>query len=315
MSRGTEFNQGRAAVPSYSGIHVALLTPFDPDGGLDLPATKRLVDALIERGVHGCVANASTGQFATLSMDERRASLAAVVEAAAGRVPVTAQVGAMTTADAVAGAAWAKHAGAAAVMAVTPYYDALDEREIEGYYRAIAEVGLPVMLYNNPWATGQSLSPELVARLARIEGVRYLKDSTAELDRVFRIRQLCGDGLQVISGWDTLVLPALLSGVRCLILGSANAVPEACAVLWRLAAVEEDLEASRSLWASLHPVCDFFMESGFAAAVRAATCLRVVDVGPARPPVLPLRQDLADELAGLLARLDDTLDALRRAEA
>ena len=297
---------------SYSGIHVALVSAFTGDGAPDLPTTRRLVDELIGRGVHGLVANASTGQFATLSVDERKAGLAAVTEAAAGRVPVTAQVGAMTTAEAVMGAAWARELGAAAVMAVTPYYDALDEREVEGYYSAVAEVGLPVMLYNNPWATGWSMSPELVARLARIDGVRFLKDSTGELDRVFRIRHLCGDGLQVISGWDTLVLPALLSGVRCLVLGSANAVPEALFALWRLAVVEEDLDAARSLWAALYPVCGFFMTAGFAAAVRAATSLRVMDVGPARPPVLPLRQDLADELVDLLARLDVAFEAAPR---
>ena len=296
----------------YSGIHVALVSAFGPGGELDLPTTKRLVDGLLERGVHGFVANASTGQFATLSPDERKAFLAAVMEAAAGRVPVTAQVGAMTTAEAVDGAAWAKELGAAAVMAVLPYYDVLDEREVEGYYRAVAEVGLPVMLYNNPWATGWSMSPELVARLARIDGVRYLKDSAAELDRVFRIRQLCGDGLQVISGWDTLVLPALLSGVRCLVLGSANAIPEALVALWRLAWVDEDLQAARALWAAAYPVCDFFMTAGFAATVRAATSLRVVDVGAARPPVLPLRKELAGEMAGLLAGLDEAMRSMGR---
>ena len=85
-------------------MHVALLSTFADDGGLDVLKTKRLVDDLIDRGVHGCVANASTGQFATLTVEERRAGLAAVMDAAAGRVPITAQVGAMTTAEAVAGA-------------------------------------------------------------------------------------------------------------------------------------------------------------------------------------------------------------------
>jgi len=297
---------------SYSGIHVALVSAFGPGGELDLSTTRRLVEALIGRGVHGLVANASTGQFGTLSTDERKAFLAAVMEAAAGRVPVTAQVGAMTTAEAVDGAAWAKELGAAAVMAVLPYYDALDEREVEGYYRAVAEVGVPVMLYNNPWATGWSMSPELIARLARIEGVFSIKDSASELDRAFRIRQLCGDGLQVISGWDTLVLPALLSGVRCLVLGSANAIPEALVALWRVAVVEEDLEAARALWAAAYPVCDFFMTAGFAATVRAATSLRVVDVGAARLPVLPLEETLARRLQELLAQLDEVLESVGR---
>lgn len=294
---------------SHAGVHVALLSAFIDNGELDLPTTKQLVNDLIERGVHGCVANGSSGQFATLTLDERKATLAAVVEAAAGRVPVTAHVGAMTTAEAVAGAAHAREVGAAAVMAIPPYYDQLDGREVEGYYRAVAEVGLPVMLYNNPSVTGWSMEPELIARLAGIDGVRSIKDSSAEADRVFRIWQLCGDELQVIAGWDTLALPALLSGVDCLILGSANAVPEACVSLWRLAVADRDIEAARSLWAALYPVCRFFEANGFAETVRAATGLRGVDVGPARSPVLPLQEGLAAELAGLLERLDEVTNA------
>ena len=154
------------------------------------------------------------------------------------------------------------------------------------------------------------MSPELVARLAQIEGVRSLKDSEAQADRAFRIRQLCGDGLEVISGADTLALPALLTGVKCLVLGSANAVPEACVALWELAVVREDLAGARALWAALYPLCAFFEEAGYAAAVRAATGLRGVDVGPARAPVLPLREPLVGELRGLLDRLSGVMEPL-----
>jgi 4-hydroxy-tetrahydrodipicolinate synthase len=246
-----------------------------------------------------------------LTEDERREFLATVIKVAAGSVRVTAQVGAMTTAAAVEGAAHAQELGADAVIAICPYYEGLDEREIEGYYRAIAEVGLPVMLYNNPYVTGWSMRPEFVARLAQIDGVDFIKDTTADaVDRIFRIHQLCGDTLEYISGMDTLAFSAFTAGVRAAVWGAANATPEACVRLWELTVRDEEYDKARALWRAFYPVNRFFEESGYCAVLRATCIRRGVDLGRSRPPVLPFDESLLPELEDLLGELEATMQAL-----
>ncbi|WP_020132958.1 dihydrodipicolinate synthase family protein [Streptomyces sp. 303MFCol5.2] len=285
----------------FSGVHAALLTAFDADGALDTRATAALATDLIDRGVHGLVVNGSTGEFASLSTEERRLNLETVIAAVGDRTQVTAQVGAMTTADAVASAQHALKAGAVAGMLVCPYYEAIDEREVEAYFRTVAEVGLPLMIYNNPSATGWSMRPEFIAELAAIDGVRFLKDTTPEVGRLFRIRQLCGDSVEILSGQDSVALAGFLAGgAQATVWGAVNAVPEACVRLWELAVLDRDAERARAFWQRLYPLTHFFETHGYAQAVKTATNLRGVDVGVPRLPALPVETSDIDELRQLL---------------
>jgi 4-hydroxy-tetrahydrodipicolinate synthase len=287
-----------------SGVHVALVTAFHDDGSLNHDGCAVLADDLINRGVHGVVVNGSTGEFASLTGDERRAVVETVIDAADKRVPVTVQVGAMSTGEAVAHAEHAKTAGAATALLVSPYYEPLDAREIEAYFAAVAEVGLPIMIYNNPAATGWSMEPELIARLSQIQGVRYIKDTTTEAARMFRIAELCGDRLQILNGQDSLSLTGFLAGNRATVWGAPNATPEACVRLWELTVAEPEIEPARALWTAMFPLMRFFEDSGYAQAVKAATNLRGINVGPPRLPALPLSADRIEELTKLLERLD-----------
>ncbi|MDQ6815864.1 MAG: dihydrodipicolinate synthase family protein [Actinomycetota bacterium] len=287
---------------ALSGVHVALATAFDTDYSLNSDATAALADDLIERGIHGIVVNGSTGEFAALTVSERRQVVDAVLEATDGRVPVTVQVGAMTTQEAVAHAQHAAAAGASAAMLVCPYYEPIDDREVEAYFRDVAAVGLPLMIYNNPAATGWSMDPSLIARLSEIDEVCYIKDTTTDLSRMFRIRQLCGDRLQILSGQDSLALVGFLAGAQATVWGAPNATPEACVRLWELTVRDPDLEAARALWDALYPVMRFFEESGYVQAVKAGTNLRI-DIGPPRHPALPLDDDRVGELKVLMERL------------
>jgi 4-hydroxy-tetrahydrodipicolinate synthase len=294
------------AMFSYEGVHAALLTAFDPAGALQPERTAALVDDLVGRGVHGVVVNGSTGEFAALTADERRANVETVVAAAGGRVPVTVGVGAITTREAAAHAVHARAAGAVAGLLVAPWYEAIDEREVEAYVRGVArESGLPLMIYNNPAATGWSMRPELIARLVEVDEVRYLKDTTGDAGRISRVRELCGDRIEILNGQDTLALVGFLAGARATVWGAVNAIPDACVRLWELTVASLDIVAARALWEALYPVNRFFEENGYAQAVKTATRLRGVDVGPPRHPLLPLEPAAEAELAALL----DTLAA------
>jgi 4-hydroxy-tetrahydrodipicolinate synthase len=239
----------------------------------------------------------------------------AVVAVVDGRVPVTVQVGAMTTGEAIGHAEHASAHGATAALVVSPYYESLDEREIEAYFRRVGEVGLPLMIYNNPAATGWSMTPELIARLSEIDAVCALKDTTHEPSRIFRIAELCGDRLQILSGQDSLALLGFLAGAKATVWGAPNATPEACVRLYQLAVGDPDLSAARALWSALFPVMRFFEHSGYVQAVKTATNLRGIDVGPPRHPALPLDPARTEELRALLNRVEAALEVGTAARA
>ncbi len=299
---------------TFRGVHSALVTPFDEHDRVDEGALAALVEDQIGAGMHGVVVNGSTGEFPALTPDERRRTVEVVADAAAGRVPMTVQVGAMTTRE----SELAEHAtgsGAACLLVVSPYYEPLVDDEIADHFSAVAEVGPPVMIYNNPSGTGWTMSPELIARLAEHDNIRFLKDTTGDARRLFRIRELCGDDLELLNGQDTLALLGFLAGAQATVWGAPNAVPEACLRLWQLTVDSPDLAAARALWECFYPVNRFFEENGYMAAVKAATRLRGVEVGRPRRPIAPLGTEQTGELQGLLTQLEHGLDAVRSAGA
>lgn len=294
----------------FRGVHSALITPFDQDGDLDEPGLAHLVEDQMSAGLHGVVVNGSTGEFAALTDAERRRTVEVVTEAAAGRVPVTVQVGAMTTAAALAHAEHATAAGARCLLVVGPYYEPLSDAEVVDHFTALAEVGPPVMIYNNPAGTGQTMSPELIARLAEHDNIRYLKDTTGDARRLFRVRELCGSALQLLNGQDSLALLGFLAGAEATVWGAPNAVPAACLSLWRLTVDAPDVPKARALWDDFYPVNRFLEEHGYVAAVKAGTALRGVPAGAPRLPIADLAPDRTAELSSLVGRLSDTLERL-----
>ncbi len=281
------------------GVHVALVTPFAPDGSVDEAVLAELVEDQLSAGLSGLVVGGGTGEGLTLSEEENGRVLAVVVDVAGGRVPVTAHISALGTAATVRNARRALEAGASVGMLQAPYDAPLRDEELVAHARAVAGVGLPIMLYNNV-STGISLSTELVARLAEIDGVAYLKDSSADAARLTEISRLVGDGLQVLLGKDSFALFGFLAGARATVLGSPNAVPEAVVRLHRLTASDADLDAARALWTTLLPVLSFFETEGYVPAVKAATEQRGLRVGAPRPPTLPLGDAQRSELLALL---------------
>ncbi len=292
----------------YEGIHAALLTPFRSDESVNEDVLGELIEDLIGNGIQGLVVNGSTGEGLLLRNDEWRRTATLAREATHGRIRMTLQVGALTTREAVANAAYASEIGAEAVMLLPPFYEPLDDRELEGYVRAVADVGLPIMIYNNPAAVGWSISPSVIAQLSEIDGVRYLKDTTADAARLFEVRRLVGDRMQLLNGQDTLAILGFLGGTRASVWGAANAVPRACVRLWELTVDQPDVVAARRLWQALYPVTQFFEAEGYVASVKAATELRGIMVGAPRLPSLALSAEARDRLAPLLRAVEEALD-------
>jgi 4-hydroxy-tetrahydrodipicolinate synthase len=236
-----------------SGILTALITPFDGQDRIDTENLRRIVDRSIDGGVDGVVACGSTGEFAAMTGVERRHVVETVIDQTAGRVPVVAQTGATSTAEAIALSRHARDAGASVLMVVTPYYEPLSLDETLGYLRTVAgAVDIPVMLYNLPGATGVNLDPETVGRLAReVENIQYIKDTSADMAQAGRLIHHYGDVISTFLGCDSLLLAALTEGAAGVMAGTANVMPEELVSVCR-AVQAGDFGRARAEWVEIY---------------------------------------------------------------
>jgi 4-hydroxy-tetrahydrodipicolinate synthase len=280
----------------FHGVLPALITPFTRDGAaIDTGALAAIVERLVEGGVAGLVPGGSTGEFTTLSHAERRLLIETTVDAAADRVPVVAGTGALSTRETVELSLHAEQAGAAGVMIVPPFYDALSWRELLAHYTAVADaIAIPIMYYNLPGASGVTLTAGQLRQLP----ITSLKDTGG--DAVAATELIQTDGPTLLNGWDTLTFAALAAGVRAVVWGVASILPEHCVELHRLLIDDIDLPAARDLWARLWPLCRFLESQSYPAAVKIACGLVGDTTGPVRAPLLPLDDTATRELASLL---------------
>jgi dihydrodipicolinate synthase/N-acetylneuraminate lyase len=288
----------------FPGIIPAVTTPFDPSGAIDMPALERNLGALLDAGVHGFVATGTMGEAGSLSSAERRAVIDATVRAAAGRVPVIAGVSAGTPAASIAYASDAAAAGADAIMLLPPLGYRADEREIVAFYRTVGEAaGLPVMIYNNPEASGTDMPVALIARIAaEVEQVVAVKECSGDARR---IAALLNDapGLEVVVGGDDWALEGLCAGATGWISGVADCAPAECVELYDACRAAE-LERARAVYGRLLPLARLDMTPKLVQFFKGAQDALGFTGGPTRPPRLPL--DESDR-----AVLDDALAALR----
>jgi 4-hydroxy-tetrahydrodipicolinate synthase len=219
-------------------------------------------------------------------------------------VPVVAQTGAMSTAEAVELSRHAQDAGASVLMVVAPYYEPLTLDETVDYLRTVADaVDVPVMLYNLPAATGVNLSPETVGQLARdVENIRYIKDTSADMAQAGRLVHNHGDVIATFVGWDSLTLAALTEGAAGVMAGTANVMPAELVSIYR-AISDGDLERAQAEWSAIYPLMDAIMSAPFIPAVKAALNALGFPAGSPRKPVHDLDAATASTIASLAAAL------------
>ena len=286
----------------FRGTYTVLVTPFTADGAqVDLAALRRLVAFQIEGGVDGLVPLGSTGEFLSVSRDERTAIVETVVDAAAGRAPVLVGAGAEDTREAVALSREAEALGAAGVMVIPPFYSVPTADELYVHYKAIADaIGIPVMVYNNPAAANVDLTPALLARLAGIEGCRYVKESTLDVTRVRDIIAACGERMAVFAGvlgYESAWLGAVGWVAVC-----SNVAPRLSAGMFRAAAAG-DRATALPLYRRLAPLLPWVGGPRYVSGTKAAFRLMDMDMGPPRPPRLPLPESDLPALAAVLRDL------------
>lgn len=273
----------------FEGVIPAVVTPFDDSGGVDTDALAANAEWLIEEGATGLVGTGTMGEAQSLNASERRLVIETLAAAANGRVSVTAGVSSGTPAASIGYATDAEAAGAGSLMLLPPLGYEGDEREIEAFYRTVAEAtALPIMAYNNPKASGTDMRPGLVARLGDIEGVVAVKECSGDARRIAEILNATED-LEVLVGGDDWALEGFCAGATGWIAGVANVAPRECVELYRLCR-DGSLDDARAVYERILPLGRLDMHPKLVQFFKAAMDLVGRAGGPCRPPRLELTE-------------------------
>lgn len=293
--------------PLFSGSIVALVTPMDSAGEVNYGQLKKLVNYHVEAGTTAIVSVGTSGEAATLSIEENIKTILKTVEFADGRIPVIAGAGANATSEAVTMTKLLNGSGIAGCLTVVPYYNKPTQQGMYLHFKTIAEcTDLPQILYNVPGRTGSDLLPETVGRLAEIPNIVGIKEATSDVSRVQKIKKLAGEDFIVLSGDDATFLDSMKAGGEGVISVTNNVAAADMAKICQLALAgnfEEAEKINQRLMALHH---DLFVESNPIPVKWACYKLGLIDEPTLRLPLTTLSEEAqpkvikALQIAGLL---------------
>ena len=286
----------------FEGVFTALVTPFRDDV-VDERALVDLVEQQIAAGIDGLVPCGSTGEAATLSHAEHRRVIEVVVGAARGRVQVLAGTGSNSTREAVELTRHAKEAGADGALLISPYYNKPTQEGIVAHYARVArETGFPLVVYNVPGRTASNILPATLARLAEIEQVVGVKESSGNLDQIAHVIASCPESFVVLSGDDWATLPLLAIGGKGVISTTSNVAPSEIVSLVR-AFRAGDVQRAREIHHRLLPLFDVLFCETNPIAVKAALVLRGLVRDEIRLPLTSITVPNRDRLEAVMKEL------------
>lgn len=243
----------------FEGAYTAIVTPFGADGQVNYDTFAKLIEAQVAAGIDGIVPVGTTGESPTLDVDEHGKVIEKAIELAAGRIKVIAGTGANSTSEAIELTRHAKDAGADGTLQVTPYYNKPNQEGLYRHFSAVADLGLPVVLYNVPGRSSREIAVETVARLSEHPNVVCVKEAGGSVDRVSAITDACD--IEILSGDDSLALPMMSVGAKGVISVASNVVPAEVAQMIH-AALEGDMETAGRLHRKYYPLFrDMFVDT------------------------------------------------------
>lgn len=280
----------------FTGSMVALVTPMKADNSLDWDALHKLVEWHLEKGTRAIVVVGTTGESATLTMQEHAEVIRRAVDQVHGRIPVIAGTGANSTSEALELTEGAKAAGADACLLVTPYYNKPSQEGLFLHHKLIAErVAIPQLLYNVPGRTAVDMLPETVARLATIDNIIGIKEATGSMERLQALRAVTPDDFLMLSGDDGTALEFLCQGGHGEISVTANVVPDQTAKMCELALAGK-VEDARLIDQRLMPLHKaLFLEANPIPVKWAVARMGLMQEG-IRLPLTPLAQEYRAQL-------------------
>ena len=287
------------------GIIPAVITPLTSDGKFNEKAMRKLLNYLIEGGVHGVFVVGTTGEFYGLTPEEKRNIYEIAKDETNGRVPVYAGTNGITTRETVMLTQIAEECRVDAVSVLTPMFVTPSQSQLVKHYKTIAEnTTLPVVLYNNPPKTSVNLSPETVAKLAEVQNIVGIKDSSGDMtvaaEYIRLTRQM--DNFSVLMGRDTLIYGALCYGAAGSIASCANVAPGLCVDIYEKF-IAGDMKGSLNAQFTLAPLRIAFSLGTFPAVIKESLTLLGIEAGPCMEPAGPMTNDERTKLKNVLVEM------------
>ncbi len=286
-----------------SGINLAMQTPFHEDGSINYSEWERLIDIYIDAGVHGLVLGSGTGQHPYLTEDECNKLYEVGVRRIDGRCNAICQSSALNMDEVTRRSKHAEDTGADALMILPPYLEGpADDNGLFEFYRELdAVVGIDIVGYNIPQATGIGVSPDLYVRLSGLDQFNYIKDSAGDLTTHQQYLQAGG---KVLNGCDTTTVFALMAGATGAIWGGANYMPHETVALFNHVAAEDHAKAL-ALWQKMLPSLLHIWTHDYVGCVLAAAHHRGYGTGHVRGPLRPIDQASKDAMIATLTLLEN----------
>jgi 4-hydroxy-tetrahydrodipicolinate synthase len=288
----------------WARVFTFVATPTKDDGDtLDELSLRRTIDFQIEQGVDGICVLGSTGGNGSFSEDEMKRVMDIAARHVDGRISVIAGTGARTTSSCISLSRHAEDVGCDGVMVLPVSYWPLSLDEVYDHYERVAgAVKIPICVYNNPWTTGVDMKPDFLARLAQLDNVDCIKESTGDLTRITAIRLLTKGKVTLIAGWESTSLQAFMAGASGWAPVCTNFLPGEAMKFFRSAVHQRDAAEAAALWDKLFPICEF---------ICAKSHIRVAHTGldlagrPVGPPRRPMRMLGSEDRAALKTLLDE----------
>lgn len=280
----------------FQGVFPYLVSPIDADGNVMDEVLSRLVEHLVESGVHGLTPLGSTGEFAYLNWHQRRRIVEIVLEANAGRVPVIAGVAATATADAVRQAREFEKMGTDGILAIMEAYFPVSDSGVVSYFAEIARaISIQVVLYTNPNFQKSDLSIQAIEQLAKIPNIGYLKDASTNTGRLLSLINQVGDRIKIFSASSHIPLCVMLIGGVGWMAGPACLIPTQSVQLYELA-VAKKWEEALALQSRLWRINQVFAKYSLAACIKTGLAFQGYPVGDPLPPQSPLDIDACEDI-------------------
>lgn len=288
----------------FEGVATALVTPMNQDGSINFDRLKTLIDEQIQAGVPALVICGTTGESATMTLEEHSKVIRFAIECANGRVKIIAGAGSNDTACAADLAKEAEEAGADALLIVTPYYNKATQNGLVAHYKYIAErVSLPIILYNVPSRTGVNIKPETYAKLADIDNIVAIKEANGDISSIVKTRLLCGDKLDIYSGNDDQIVPIMALGGKGVISVLSNVMPKETVELCDKM-LNGDLEGAAAMQIELSSLIDALFIEVNPIPCKEAMNLMGMNMGPVRLPMTPMEESTKSVLIKELKKFD-----------
>ncbi|MFC4557715.1 4-hydroxy-tetrahydrodipicolinate synthase [Virgibacillus kekensis] len=294
------------------GTYPVLITPMHKDGEVNYDGLKENIEYFVKQDVAGIVVNGSTGEFVSLTKEEKYKITELAVEQVNGRIPLIVGTAAETTKDAIMYTKHAENAGADAALLINSYYAHPKDDENYEHFKAVAEsVNFPIMIYNNPFTSGVDIGTETILKVAKdVDNITHIKESSGDIAKVRDISRQGKGFINTFCGSDDLALESLLVGATGWISVAGNIAPRLVTDLFDRVQ-ENKLEEAWELYDKVLPLCNFIEGTGkYVQIVKRAMDLQGLAGGPSRRPRLPLTKEEDATLKEILDKISKVTQSI-----